>query len=427
MYDNGISHGSTSGPSIDSDPGEPTAHQAQNPIAEQERARAAIERRAVAMPERAAIGPYQVVEAIGKGGMGQVYRARDTVLDRDVAVKLISRRALQGNEDALVRFLAEAKLTARICNRHVVEVHALGTDCDGSPYLVMELLHGRTLRRALQDREPFPLARIVSIGDQILTALVAAHEHVVHRDLKPPNIFLTRDEDGKDFVKVLDFGIAKALSDATADLTGQGMIVGTPLYTAPEVVLGPNDRRDRRQDLYGVGVMLFEMATGTAPWPWTDALPIYRALHAGKKPRRIREAAPEIDPAFAQVVDKAMAMRAEDRYQSAAEFRAALRSVSLAGAGGRSAERPAEPLLLGAGAQCAAQATPDPQPKRPSTVPPLAAADEGSTTLIRERLRRIGAIAPKIGQPAAVEISGGRVWSGRAGSTEYAAHRLRGR
>jgi serine/threonine-protein kinase len=368
------------------------------------------------------IGPYKVVKLIGEGGMGHVYQAHDTVLERDVGVKLISREALRGNEEALKRFLAEGKLTARIRNRHVVEVHGLGTDKEGNPYLVMELLHGRTLRQALMAREPFPLSRIVDIGTQILTALVAAHEHVVHRDLKPPNIFLTRDDEGKDFVKVLDFGIAKALSEATADLTGQGMIVGTPAYTAPEVVLGVRERRDPRQDLYGVGVMLYEMTTGRSPWPLMENRAIYTALLTGKRPRRLREVVPEINAAFADIVDKAMAISADDRYQSAAEFRAALRSVestvvSTEPVAETTPDRPVEAV----GSPPALEV---PSPARAAAPTPPANDDDESTEVHRKRVA-IAALAEKAGQAAAVEVSGPRVWRGRAHSTEYAAHRLR--
>ena len=162
------------------------------------------------------LGSFRLLERIGEGGMGTVYRAHDTALDRPVVVKLISARELLGNNTATKRFLAEARFTARIRHPNVVQVHGLGTDPDGNPYLVMELLEGTDLDHALKAGEAFPLARIVHIGTQMLSGLAAAHEHLVHRDLKPANVYLAHHGETKNFVKLLDFGIAKALSDATA-------------------------------------------------------------------------------------------------------------------------------------------------------------------------------------------------------------------
>jgi serine/threonine-protein kinase len=160
------------------------------------------------------LGQFKLIQEIAAGGMGRVFRALDTVLDRPVAIKLIHPDFLMGNKQAGDRFISEARLTARIRHRNVVPVYHLGTDTRGNPFLVMELLQGKTLTAALEAKERFPLSRIVSIGKQVLSALAEAHEHLVHRDLKPGNIFLTPDADGEELVTVLDFGIAKALKDA---------------------------------------------------------------------------------------------------------------------------------------------------------------------------------------------------------------------
>jgi eukaryotic-like serine/threonine-protein kinase len=162
------------------------------------------------------LGAYELLEQIGAGKMGRVFRALDTALGRPVAIKVIDNKVFRGNARAAERFLREAGLTARIHHDHVVRIHGLDTDSTGNPFLVMELLEGRTLEAALAVREPLSLTRIVSIGTQVLSALAAAHEHVVHRDLKPADIFLTKRPDGE-HVTVLDFGVAKAILDAADD------------------------------------------------------------------------------------------------------------------------------------------------------------------------------------------------------------------
>jgi serine/threonine protein kinase len=362
----------------------------------------------------AMLGGFRLVEQIGEGGMGHVYRAQDTALDREVAIKLISREVLHGNQEAVKRFLAEAKLTARIRHRNVVQVYGLGSDRDGNPYLVMEVLEGKTLRDALKARESFPLPRIVHIATQILSALAVAHEHLVHRDLKPGNIFLTHDGETEDFVKVLDFGVAKALSDAAADLTGEGMLVGTPQYIAPEIVLGKGDRQDPRQDLYAVGVLLFLMATGKSPWPSTDTRAIYSAIHAGKGPRRIRDVAPGVDPFFAEAVDRALAVNPDERFQSAADFRSALRSLGEFAAGSLVAETYRIERKLGEGGMSAVYLAQDIRMERLCALKALLVSDEddpGGT--VRERFRQDGALAKDVRHPSIVEVYGQGVWRGR--------------
>src|SRR5262249_2474493 len=214
--------------------------------------------------------------------------------------------------------------------RNIVQVFALGTDAAGAPYLVMELLHGKTLGDALKAKEEFPLPRIVQIGSQILSALATAHEHVVHRDLKPGNVFLSRDADGGDHVTLLDFGVAKAVNDAVADLTGKKkLVLGTRRYSAPEMLLGTGPRDDPRQDLYAVGVLLFLMASRKFPWTPAELDVVETLLRAGRRPRSLKEVLPEVDPHFAAVVDRALAVDPDERWPSASAFRAALRSLGL--------------------------------------------------------------------------------------------------
>jgi serine/threonine protein kinase len=370
----------------------------------------------VSMPGAAqqALGPYRLLEPLGEGGMGKVYRARDTVLDRDVAVKVISRDLLHGNAEAVTRFLAEAKLTARIRHPNVVQIHTLGTDSSGNPFLVMELLEGKTLKQALQAREPFPLPRIVHITSQILAALGASHEHLVHRDIKPANIFLVEERGVRDTVKVLDFGVAKAASEAALDLTGEGRFVGTPAFIAPEVVTGRGDSKDPRQDLYAVGVLLFLMLTGKSPWPSGDSQVIFGALHAGKRPRSIRDVHPSIDPALADLVDRAMALSPDDRFQSAAEFLAALRALGDFAPGSVVAETYRIVRKIAEGGMSAVYLADDLRMDRRCVLKVLLHTDaDDPTGAVRERFRQDGALAKETRHPHVVEVFAQGVWNDR--------------
>ncbi|HEX6241706.1 MAG TPA: serine/threonine-protein kinase, partial [Polyangiales bacterium] len=205
-------------------------------------------------------GRFDVIEKLGEGAMGQVYRARQVAVGRMVALKLIHVDAVRSTETA-ARFQREMKLTARIEHANTVRVYDFGT-WQGQLYLAMELLRGKTLRDELATAGRFPLARIVHIARQVLRALAAAHsEGIVHRDLKPENIMLLDQYGERDLVKVLDFGIAKSFDEPEeVRMTGAGAIIGTPAYMSPEQAMG--QRVDPRSDLYSLGIMLFEMASG---------------------------------------------------------------------------------------------------------------------------------------------------------------------
>src|SRR5689334_24654203 len=210
----------------------------------------------MSLPAGKRLGPYEIVAAIGAGGMGEVYRARDTRLNRDIAIKVCSAQFSE-------RFEREARAVAALNHPHICTLHDVGPD-----YLVMELVEGPTLADRI-DAGPIPLAEALAIARQIAEALEAAHEKgIVHRDLKPANIKLTGD--GK--VKVLDFGLAKAMESAnvaadprssptlTLAPTGMGMILGTAAYMSPEQARGlPTDKR---ADIWSFGVVLYEMLTG---------------------------------------------------------------------------------------------------------------------------------------------------------------------
>ena len=218
------------------------------------------------LPAGARVGPYEVVGPLGAGGMGEVYRARDPRLGREVALKVLPAHA-GGDPDRLRRFEQEARAAGLLNHPNILTVHDVGT-ANGHPYLVSELLDGETLRERLRGGA-LPPARAIEIAIQVARGLSAAHaKGVVHRDLKPENLFLTAD--GR--VKILDFGIAKLLAEntggfdalSTAPGTAMGVVIGTAAYMSPEQVSG--QPADQRSDLFSFGVVLHEMLSGHAPF-----------------------------------------------------------------------------------------------------------------------------------------------------------------
>src|SRR6516164_1081448 len=203
------------------------------------------------------LGPYEIVSPLGVGGMGEVYRAHDSRLDREVAIKVLPD-SLTSDRDRLRRFEQEARATAALNHPNILAIYQMATQ-DGASYLVEELLNGETLREALQ-RGPFPLRKAIDYGVQIANGLAAAHDRgIVHRDLKPENLFLTKD--GR--VKILDFGLAKLTQDQPAvdgdtptltERTEPGMVLGTVGYMAPEQVRGL--AADARTDIFAFGAVL---------------------------------------------------------------------------------------------------------------------------------------------------------------------------
>src|SRR3954469_5232866 len=209
-------------------------------------------------------GRYEVLARLGTGGMGTVYRVRQHPLERMAVLKLIHRE-MASDATAVGRFEREMRVTAAIEHPHTVRVYDFG-QIDGQPYLAMEYLAGRSLRQELDRSGPLPAERVASIGVQVAKALGAAHRvGVVHRDLKPDNVMLVDGYGERDFVKVLDFGIARSLDQAGAGFrTKAGAIIGTPAYMSPEQA--SNVPLDARSDLYSLGVVLYEMLAGTPPF-----------------------------------------------------------------------------------------------------------------------------------------------------------------
>ena len=271
------------------------------------------------------VGRYQVKEVLGSGAMGVVVAAHDTELDREVALKLL-RRA--DSSDERKRFLREARLASAIRHSGIVSIHDVLTTQEGHPVLVMDRLHGETLRDLLTREAPLPVARSAELMTAVLSALAAAHERgIVHRDLKPENIFLAAPEGHPEATerepRLLDFGIAKqaATDDKAGDLTHTGAIVGTPFYMAPEQAFGES-QIDARADLWAVGVMLYECLTGTRPIA-ADSIGQMMKRLALNDWVPLAERRPRLPRHVTQLVDALLSPR-DQRPSTAAEVMAAL-------------------------------------------------------------------------------------------------------
>jgi serine/threonine-protein kinase len=274
-------------------------------------------------------GGYLILDLISVGGMGRVYRAEQRVLGRTVAVKIIHPHLLS-DENSALRFLTEARAASQLNHPNSVSVIDFGRTDDGQPYLVMEFLRGKDLARVAYEEGPLAFSRIVDVLRQTLHALGDAHDlGIIHRDLKPENVILEPLRRGGDFVKVVDFGLAKLKADTQSPgVTNPGIVCGTPDYMAPEQ--GRGDPIDGRSDLYAVGVILFQLLTGRLPFEAESPTQVVM-MHLSLPVPDPRQVAPEreIPEQLVAVVNKALAKDADQRYQDAHEFSEALR-VALA-------------------------------------------------------------------------------------------------
>jgi tRNA A-37 threonylcarbamoyl transferase component Bud32 len=268
-------------------------------------------------------GKYRIVRLIGDGGMGTVYEAHHEFLETTVALKFLhselAKRAGLGS-----RFLQEARVSARIRSPHVTHVTDVDQTADGSPYLVMELLHGEPLQQAMDRRGKLPVEQAIDFALQILSGLESAHAiGVVHRDLKPDNVFIVPATGGP-LLKLIDFGIAKlrASTEYQKGLTRAGVIMGTPEYMAPEQLFSA-ETVDHRADLYSLGVILFEMLSGRRPADGDDVETIVAAVVSGKV-RRLAALEPSLNPGLVAVVERSLLPDREARFATALEMRLAL-------------------------------------------------------------------------------------------------------
>jgi serine/threonine protein kinase/Tol biopolymer transport system component len=264
-----------------------------------------------------AIGPYEILEILGGGGMGVVYKARDTRLARIVALKFLPPELTRDRESKL-RFEQEARAASSLDHPNLCTILEMGEAPDGRLYMAMPCYDGETLRRKIE-RGPLAVEEAVDIALQIARGLAKAHRNgIIHRDVKPANLIVTSDG----VVKILDFGLAKLAGSAAISRTGSS--AGTPAYMSPEQARG--DEVDPRTDLWSLGVVLYEMLTGRRPFRGErEQAVIYSILHERAQP--LRELRPEVPPELARIVDRLMAKAPEDRYPSVEEAIADLRTL----------------------------------------------------------------------------------------------------
>jgi len=255
---------------------------------------------------------YEVSHALGRGGMGMVYRARDRQLGEDVAIKMLSADLLSGDADAVDRFKNEIRLARRISHRNVVRTHDFG-ESDGAYFVTMEYVRGLTVRELLETRGRLGVSSTLALARQLVTALAVAHgAGVLHRDVKPENALV--DADG--VLKVMDFGIAR-LAERTSTLTQAGMILGTPAYMSPEQLLG--EEIDGRADLYAVGALMFECLTGAAPFSATSPIAMIGKVLTAPAVFPAAMSA-DVPPALVALVLRLLAKDAAERPQHADEL-----------------------------------------------------------------------------------------------------------
>lgn len=280
-------------------------------------------------------GEYEIVRHLGSGAMGDVYAGRHPVIGKQVAVKVI-KRPLAASSEAAERFIREARAVNRVDHANVLDVFACGRLDDGRPYLVMDLLEGESLGQRIRRDGALPAAAVLEILGPVCGALAAAHdEGVIHRDLKPDNVFLARGNR----VFVLDFGIAKMLGEATAEtapgtLTGEGVWLGTPAYMSPEQWTA--EGASARSDIYALGAMLYEMLTGRVPYQARSVPAMMEKHFHAEVPPLTTSRGDRLPASWQEVVRRAMAKNPADRYPDARALLAAARDA-LAGKGASAA------------------------------------------------------------------------------------------
>ncbi|MDQ3346717.1 MAG: serine/threonine protein kinase, partial [Acidobacteriota bacterium] len=255
------------------------------------------------------IGRYELLDKLGQGGMGVVYRARDTLLERIVAVKVISA-PIEENAELRERFFREARAAGQLSHKNIITIHDLG-EHDGQPYLAMEYLEGQDLLARMRSPQRMSLRRRVEIATEICEGLEFAHTHgVVHRDIKPANIFLT--DPGQ--VKILDFGLARLV---TSELTRSNMMMGTINYMAPEQIRG--ERTDHRADIFSTAVVLYELFSGRRAFEAESfAATLYKILQ--ELPEPLQQIDPALPTDLVQIVDRGLAKPRDERYQHMSEM-----------------------------------------------------------------------------------------------------------
>jgi len=284
--------------------------------------RLSTERELAVRPGDVVDGKFRIERLIGTGGMGAVVAAMHLELHQRVALKFVDAR-LGGNEHAIRRFLREARAAARLKGEHVGRVFDVGRLPNGAPFLVMEYLEGQDLESVLDRDGPLPVADAIEYALQVCQALGEAHlAGVIHRDIKPGNLFLTHHADGRALIKVLDFGISKVREDESVLQTARSVLLGSPAYMSPEQIRTVRDI-DARSDLWSVGVVLYQLLTGELPfWGRNPSELILRIME--DEPRSVHQLRPSVPVGVDAAVRKCLAKSPDDRFATAAELSAAL-------------------------------------------------------------------------------------------------------
>jgi Tol biopolymer transport system component len=270
------------------------------------------------------LGPYEIASQLGAGGMGEVYRARDLRLGREVAIKVLPT-TFATDPGRLQRFEQEARATAALNDPNIVAVYDVGS-FDNQPYVVTELLEGETLRSALSSG-PLPLRKAIGYAQQIARGMAAAHRRgIVHRDLKPENVFVTRDG----LIKILDFGLAKLTEvldgmHSAMSTTAPGLVLGTVGYMSPEQARG--EQSDQRSDIFSFGAVLYEMLSGQRAFQGNSPVETLSAI-LKEQPPDLTLVVPGLSPALARIVDRCLEKNKDDRFQSASDLGFALDAIS---------------------------------------------------------------------------------------------------
>ncbi len=331
-------------------------------------------------------GKFRVEALVGQGGMGRVYRAKHLTLDRPVVLKML-HKDFSTDPQVVQRFQREARAASRLNHPNSIAVLDFGEAEDGTLFMAMEFLAGRDLARIVADEFPLGEGRIVRIGAQILSALAEAHvQGIVHRDLKPENVMVEPRRGEPDFVKVLDFGIAKITSPGANEpkLTQAGLVCGTPEYMSPEQARGAE--LDSRTDLYSMGVILYQLATGELPFQ-SDTPVGFLTKHLAEIPVPARERWADVSEALEAVISRAMEKDASRRFQTADEMRDALLAVDPAAAtaspppGPRAATPVSSTPPPRPAARTATPRTPQPTAARAEAAPAAAEPPRRSRTL----------------------------------------------
>jgi serine/threonine-protein kinase len=275
-------------------------------------------------------GQFQILQKIGSGGMGAVYKALQPAMNRMVGVKILHPK-LANRKDLVSRFRREARAMSHLTHPNTVKVFLYGELEDGSLYIIMEFLDGKNLNQVVRAEGPFSLERALPVLIAVCGALDEAHKAgIIHRDLKPENIFLCNQGGIKDYAKVLDFGLAKVtereMRPGSLILTQEGMVFGTPEFMSPEQAQGRT--LTPASDIYSLAVILYEVLTGKLPFDAKNAME-YIQLHVTAPPIPLNTRVPgkQFPPLLWTILERAMAKKADDRFQSAADFAAAMQAV----------------------------------------------------------------------------------------------------